>query len=176
MELCPQIVQECVGHRRNQQGQQQTKQLPSNDDHRRSPALLGPGTRAERQRNHPGHQRESRHQNRTQSIAVCLEHSRQPLHTLSAEGVHVIDLQDRVLLHHTEQYEHSERRIEVDRLAHAPEREQREWNRERKREQNCKWMRETLELRRENDVHQHHRKKKRPNKLAKSCLQFTGAA
>jgi len=84
----------------------------------------------------------------------------------------VIDLQDGIFLDHAKQDEHSQRRIEVDRLARQPKRDESEWNRKWQRQQNRKRMDQAFELRRENDVHQNHGEQKRPEKFSKRAFQF----
>ena len=88
----------------------------------------------------------------------------------------MIDLQDGVLLHHAEEHEHAQRRVEVDGLVHQPEREERERNRERKREQNRQRMNDVLKLGRENEVHQDDREQERPDEFIERCLQLARSA
>src|SRR5688500_16283628 len=88
----------------------------------------------------------------------------------------MVDLQDRVFLHHTEEHEYAEGRIEIQRIAREPEREQRKRNGERQREQNGEGMDRAVILRSENHVHKDDGKQKSPQELCKCALQFTSAA
>ena len=70
------VVEERVGDRRHEQRQQQRQRLPADDDDGDRAALLGAGAGAERERQHAGDQRERRHEDRPQAVAVALDDRR----------------------------------------------------------------------------------------------------
>ena len=99
--------------------------------------------------------RERRHEDRAEAVAVALEDGLEARHAvLAAEAVHVVDLEDRVLLHDAEEDEDAERRVEVDRVARDEEREERERDGERQRDEDRHRVDQALELRREDHVHE----------------------
>ena len=68
----------------------------------------------------------------------------------------MIDLENGILLHNSEQDQHAESGIKIQTLAEHPQGEQREGNGNRQCKQNGEWMREALEQRRQNHVHEDH--------------------
>jgi hypothetical protein len=65
----------------------------------------GADTPRDQQRKHPGHERERRHQDGPEPIAVGPEDRLFARHPLSAQRDRVIDLENGVLLHHTEEHQ-----------------------------------------------------------------------
>src|SRR3990172_9473620 len=63
-------VEERVYDRSGEQGQQQRERLPPDDDDSNNPPLLRAGPRAERKRDHARHERECRHEDRPEPVAV----------------------------------------------------------------------------------------------------------
>src|SRR5262249_40192202 len=118
------IVENRVADGGHQQRQQQAKRLATDDHDSRGPTLLGAWPRAEGERNHARHQRERGHEDRSQAVPVGLKDGGMTVQAAGAQIVHVVDLQDRVFLYHTEQDEDAQGGIEVDRLAASPQGEQ----------------------------------------------------
>ena len=65
---------------------------------------------------HSADKGERRHQDRPQTVAAALDDGI-VTPCPGAELIHVVDLKDRVLLHHAEEDEDAQRRIEVELLA-----------------------------------------------------------
>jgi hypothetical protein len=84
---------------------------------RRSPprGALPRRGRAERERQHAGDERERRHQDRPQAIAVGCRIAAPRAEALRAQLDRVVDLEDRVLLHDAEEDEDAERGVQVQR-------------------------------------------------------------
>jgi hypothetical protein len=61
--------------------------------------------RAEHQRQHARNERQRRHQNRTQAVAIALNNGIVAIHAFFAQFVGVVNLQDRVLLHHAKEHQ-----------------------------------------------------------------------
>ena len=68
------------------------------------------------------------------------------------------------------------RRIQVQRVAGRPERQQRERHSQRQRQQDRQRVDEALELRRQDHVHEHDRQRERPEELHERPLEFPAAA
>src|ERR1043166_1919376 len=132
----PQIVEQRIEPRRRNQRQQQRQRLSADNHDRDRSSFLSTRSRSQSQRQHARDQRERRHQNRPQSIAIALHDRFLAFHSFGAQAVHVIDLQDRVLLHHAEQDQHTERGVEIQRVARAPQRQQCKRHRQRQAQQN----------------------------------------
>jgi hypothetical protein len=71
----------------------------------------------------PCDERDGRHQDRAQAVAVRLNDGVEPVESLCAQFVRVIDLQDRVLLYDAEEQKQAEAGKDVDRLPRQQERE-----------------------------------------------------
>jgi len=78
--------------------------------------------RGERDRQHPGDDRDGRHQDRAQPDVIGLNQGLMALDPLLAERVRVVHLEDRVLLDDAEEHHQPDRAVDVDR---HPERHQR---------------------------------------------------
>jgi hypothetical protein len=141
-----QFVEQRIHHRGDEQRQEQTQALSTNHDDRHGSAFFRAGTGAQRERRHSGHQGERGHEDGAKAIAICLENRGKPFHALASEVVHMIDLENGVFLHHTEQDEQAEGGIEIQRVPGDPEREQREGQGQRQRQQNGERMHQTLVL------------------------------
>ena len=129
----------------------------------------------ERQRQHAADQRQRGHQDRPQAVAVGLDDRLVARHALRPQVVHVVDLQDRVLLHDAEQHEQSQGREQVQRVAGRPERQERERHGQRQRQQDRERVDDALELRRQDHVHEDHRQRERPQELHERLLEFLAA-
>ena len=87
-----------------------TKGLPPDDHDRHRATFLGARAGPEREGEHPGDQGERGHEDGWQSVAVGLENGRQPVLPAASKLVHVINLEDGVLLHHAKQNQQPEGR------------------------------------------------------------------
>ena len=92
------------------------------------------------------------------------------------EGVHVVDLQDGVLLHDAEEDEQPEGGVQVERVVRGPERKQREGKGKRERQEDGERVDEALVLRGEDHVHEHDRQREGPEELAEGAFEFPAAA
>src|SRR5207237_8202554 len=108
--------------------------------------------------------------------AAGLDGRRVGRHAGFLELVRVVDLQNRVLLHHAEQHQQPERREDVQRLLEDDDRQQREGQRERQRQQNRDRMQPRLELRREDQIHEDQRQQEREHEVLRRAPELTGAA
>ena len=129
-----QVVEQRIDDRRGEQREQERERLAADDDDGDHPALLGTRAGADGQREHAGHEGERRHEDRPKPVAVSLEDRRGPVHPARPQVVHVVDLEDGVFLDHAEQDQDPERRIEVQRVAGEPERQQAQRGRQSGRE------------------------------------------
>ncbi len=93
--------------------------------------VAGADTVRHDQRHHAGHECQCRHQNRPQAVAARLNHGVVRVHSIALQLIRVIDLQNRVLLHDTEQHEQAEPREDVQRLLEQDQRDEREGQRQR---------------------------------------------
>ncbi len=100
----------------------------------------------------------------------------QTLHSFGAQTIHVIDLQDGILLYHAEQHQHSKRRVEVERIARGPQGKQGERDGEGEREQDGQRMDDALELRSEDHVHEDDGEQQRPDELPIGAGELAAAA
>ena len=120
--------------------------MPADHNDRDRATLFRAGAGAQRQRRHARHQGQRRHQDRAQPIAIALNDRGVTFHPERAQIVHMIDLQDRVLLNHSKQHQDAERRIKIQGVIQKPERKQSERNREWETQQNCEWVDRAFEL------------------------------
>ncbi len=87
----------------------------------------------------------------------------------------MVDLQDRVLLHHAEEDEDTERGVEVERIAGVPEREKGKGHRQRQGEQDRQGVDQALELGGEDHVHEDEGEEEDPEELGERPLQLARA-
>ena len=126
MEDFGKIIEVGIDHRRDEQGEQEAEGLTTDDDDGDGAAFLRARAGAQREGNHPGHQRERGHQDGTEAVAIAVHDGLQALHPGAPERVHVVNLEDGVLLHDAEEHQQAERGVEVQRVVRHPEREERE--------------------------------------------------
>jgi hypothetical protein len=108
---------------------------------------------------------------RRRSRLACTIASR-ALHARLAQLVRVVDLQDRVLLHHAEEHQHAERREDVERLAEDDDRDERERQRQRQRQQDRHRVEPRLELRRQHQIHEDERERERLQERARGAIEL----
>ena len=132
---------------------------------RRSIVRARTWTSRDRQRQHAGNERDRRHQNRPQAISIRANDRFEPFHAARTQLIRVIDLQNRVLLHHAKQQQQPESRKNVHRLAGHQQRKNAERNRERQCQQNRYRVNERLKLRRQHHVHEDERKNERQHEV-----------
>jgi hypothetical protein len=83
-EECADIVEDRIGHRRDQERQEERQGLPPDDHHGDSPTFLRPWTSPDSQGQHARHQRQGSHENRTQPVTVGLHNGFQAVQTTLA--------------------------------------------------------------------------------------------
>ena len=106
------VVEQGVGNRSYQQREQQAERLSADDDDRHRTPRTGPSAATQGKRNHARHQRGRGHQNRTQTVVATLHNSVQPVCASRPQFLDVIDLQNRILLHDSEENQNSQRCID----------------------------------------------------------------
>ena len=106
-----------VGHRHEQQRQEQAQRLAADDGHGNCGAAGAADAEAQRGRDQAGDDRGGRHQDRPQPRAAGFDDGLADRQPARPQHVGVVDLQDRVLLHDPEQQQHAERAPEVERCA-----------------------------------------------------------
>src|SRR4029077_1558613 len=92
------------------------------------------------------------------------------------ELVGVVDLQDGVLLHDAEEHQQAERRENVQRLPEDDDRQEREGQRQRQRQENRDGMQPRLELRRQNQIHEDERQRKRQDEVLRGASELFRAS
>ena len=152
------VIKERIRHRCHQQRQHQTQSLAADHGNRHRSSGTRACTRAQRQRNHARHKRRRSHQNRTQPIFAAFENRIQTRHAFGPQLLDVIDLQNRIFLHDSEEHQDAKTRIDDREIfAHHQQAEQRERHRQRQAQQNGDGVDEALKLRRQNHVHEDQR-------------------
>ena len=131
-----QIIEERIKDRHCQKGQQQTERLATDHQHADRSISTGARSTGQDERSHTGNQSNRRHQDRPQPIAVSLNNRVVTFHSLLTQSVRVIDLQNRVLLHHPKQQQQAQAGKDVHRLPGDQQRDNAERNRQRQRQQN----------------------------------------
>src|SRR6202035_5705023 len=141
------VVEEAVGDRRADEGQEQRQRLAADDD--RADGAVGGGAGAARddERDHAGHEGHGGHEDGAQPIAVGRADGRRPRHSLGPQVDRVVDLQDAVFLDDAEEHEDAERREDVERLAEDDQRDEREGDGHRQRQEDGHRVEPALELR-----------------------------
>src|SRR3954470_9750285 len=85
------VLEERVEDGYGQQCQQQTERLAADDEHADGAVRGGAGARAEDERNHAGDERNGRHQNWAQAVAVRLDDGAVALHAVRTQLIRVVD-------------------------------------------------------------------------------------
>ena len=106
------VVKQRVGNRSYQQREQQAERLSADDDDRHRTPRTGPSAATQGKRNHARHQRGRGHQNRTQTVLATLHNGVEPVCAFRPQFLDVIDLQNRILLHDSEENQNSQRCID----------------------------------------------------------------
>src|SRR6185436_15794896 len=169
------IVEQRVRDGRHEQRQQQRQRLAAEHDEANRVVRPRPDPAGDDERNHPGDERERRHQNRTQAVAARLHDRVARGQARLLELVGVVDLQDGVLLHDAEEHQQAERREDVQRLPEDDDRQEREGQRQRQRQEDRDGMQPRLELRRQNQIHEDERERKRQNEVLRGASELLRA-
>ena len=130
------VVEIRIDHRNRQQRQQQRQRLAADGQHGDRAALFGAGAGGDQAAAAGRRRRRSSSSGSAAGGRGWPAGSRRSrFMPLRAQDVGVIDLQDRRLLHHAEQHQDAQRRIEVQRLAAPVQADQAERHGQRQREQ-----------------------------------------
>ena len=154
------------------QREQQRQRLAAEDDEADRAVRARADAARDDERNHPGHERERRHQDRPQPVAAGLDDRVVRVEAGLLQLVRVIDLQNRVLLDDAEQHQQAERREDVQRLLEDDDRQQRERQRQRQRQQNRDRVQPRLELRRQDQIHEDQRQDEREHEVLRRAPEF----
>ena len=97
-------------------------------------------------------------------------------HALLAQAVRVINLKNRVLLHHAEQEQQAQTGKYVHRLKGDQQRNNAERNCQRQRQKDCDRVNERFELGRQNHVHKDERQNNRQQKVVTGAGELLRAS
>src|SRR5690606_1410642 len=112
------------------------------------------------------------HQDRTQTVSVCLNDRIVARHSFRTERIRVVDLQIGILFNDAKKQQDAECRENIQSLSGGRGREQRERYRERQRQQDRDRVNERFELRRQHEIHKNERKQERKHRGAVGTLKL----